>query len=436
MFYRNKKKPEDVLVRLMYNETDQILPIEDQSQAPYYRWSDFKAHYAKVVEEARTTLNLASGNPVLDITGGKVQGVKEGEVLVYKGIPFAAPPVGDLRGKAPSPVLPWKGTRKADHFAPAALQDPISPDDPIYYREFYKGEELQYSEDCLSLNVWAPASAVGRPDAKAPVAVWIHGGAFSHGYSYEKEFDGAEWAKRGVILVTLAYRLGDLGFGPASQTGPGPESQLGFQDQMAALRWVRQNIGAFGGDPFNVTLMGQSAGAISVKYLLTFPEAQPLFAKAILQSGGGVNEMSGGLPEGTRGENHYFGRHMDSGSFDNKPIFMGWVAQDPAFLGKDSILEFAARHAARTDAAPLYVYDFERNLPGEGPGEPDWGAFHSFELWYSFGTLGRSWRPFTEADYDLSRRMLDAWTGFAKTASPGWAPYTETNPHVEILDIE
>ena len=367
-----------------------------------------------------------SDNPVLSVEGGKIQGVKEEGFLVYKGIPFAAPPTGERRGKVLQEVIPWKGILKADRFAPAAVQTPVSKDDPLYYKEFYAEGYPEFSEDCMYLNVWAPPGTVGKPGSKVPVAVWIHGGAFAHGYSFEKEMDGAEWARRGVILVTIPYRVGDLGFGT--------DGMLGFEDQVTALRWVRDNISTFGGNPDNVTVFGQSAGAISVKYLFTLPQARSLFAKAIIQSGGGVNVMSNPpfLPEGTRGEN--MAQAMEEGCFDGKPILIGWTAQDPAFLGKESSLEFSDLRADRDPGTPLYVYDFARNLPGEAEGEPDFGAFHTAELWYMFGTLDRAWRPFTEADHELSQRMLDAWTGFARSSDPGWETYTKEHPFVQVFD--
>ena len=368
-------------------------------------------------------------NPVVKVDGGSLQGVLEGDVLIYKGIPFAAPPVGELRGKVLQAVQPWEGVLKADAFRAAAAQAVKTADDPIWYKEFYADGQPEYSEDCMYLNVWAPAGAVGNAGSKAPVAVWIHGGGFQQGYSFEKEMDGMEWARRGVILVTIPYRLGEIGF-------PSKDCLLGLQDQVFALKWVRDNISAFGGDPSNVTIFGQSAGAISCKYLLTMPEAEDLFAKALLQSGGGVNDMSfhPSLPAGTGGE--IIPAKVEEGCFDTKPIMMGWVAQDPDFLGKPTIAEFADILVARSADRPVYVYAFNRNLPGEAEGEPDFGAFHSFELWYTFGTLDRCWRPFTEADYELSRRMLDCWTSFARTGNPGWKAYDSAEKYVETFDIQ
>ena len=426
IFYKGKKG--DILVRVMYNEKDQILPLKDQSLAPYYSWEAFKEYYEPKCREAQTIVEgFFDDNPVLEIEGGRIQGVKENGALVYKGVPFAAPPVGELRGKPLQPVIPWEGIRKADTFPLAATQPKMSPDDPLYYREFYTEGSAESGEDCMYLNIWTPQDAVGKPESKLPVAVWIHGGAFLHGWSFEVSMDGAEWAKRGVILVTIPYRLGELGFGT--------DEMLGFKDQIKALQWVRDNISAFGGDPSNVTIFGGSAGAISCKYLLTMPEADDLFAKAILQSGGGINVITAvpHMPARPRGQT--LEKAMEEGCFDRKPIMTGWVGNDPGFLGKETVLEFCDMKATR-GGSPVYVFDFERDLPGEKEGEINWGAFHGCETWYIFGTLGRAWRPFTEADYDLSRRMIDAWTAFCRTGNPGWDAYTPNNKAVHIFDVE
>lgn len=367
-------------------------------------------------------------NRPVKVDGGLVQGVQEEDVIIYRGVPFAAPPVGELHGKELQPVQPWEGVLKADTFRAAAMQSAKDPNDPIWYREFYEDAEPEYSEDCMYLNIWAPAAGVGKAEAKAPVAVWIHGGGFQQGFSFEKEMDGVEWAKRGVILVTIPYRLGKIGF---EENG-----LLGFKDQISALKWVRDNISAFGGDPSNVTIFGQSAGAISCKYLHTFPEAKDLFVRSIMQSGGGINDMTfhPSLPAGTGGE--IIPAKVEEGCYDSKPIMMGWVAQDPEFLGEPTVTEFANILVARSAERPIYVYAFNRNLPGEAEGEMDFGAFHSYELWYTFGTLSRCWRPFTEADYALSARMIDAWTSFAKTGNPGWEAATADNLNTKIFDVE
>ncbi|MGX8708497.1 MAG: carboxylesterase/lipase family protein, partial [Bacteroidales bacterium] len=232
-----------------------------------------------------------TGNPVLNVSGGKIRGVltDSSDVLVFKGIPYAAPPVGGLRWQAPQPVLSWEGVRVCDSFGPIAPQPGNAPG-TFYGDEFYWQGTPEQSEDCLYLNVWAPARTVGKPGAKLPVAMWIHGGAYMNGYGYEVTMDGDAWARRGVILVTINYRLGTLGFlsHPELTAEQGQSGNYGTMDQIAALRWIRDNIAGFGGDPDNITVLGQSAGAMSVKNLLISPLSRDMMAKAIIQSGGGV----------------------------------------------------------------------------------------------------------------------------------------------------
>ena len=365
-------------------------------------------------------------SPVVTVEGGAIRGIREGKVLVFKGVPFAAPPVGGLRGESPAPVVPWTGVRDCDRFAPAAIQAPFPHEAALYYREFYSDGDPEFSEDCLYLNVWTPATALKKGNQDLPVAVWIHGGSLDHGYSYEKEMDGVAWAERGVILVTIAYRLGEIGF-------PADGRRLGFEDQIAALKWVKNNISAFGGDPSKVTVFGQSAGAISVKYILADHVGRSLVSGAILQSGGGISPMGIGLPEGTRGE--ILQEAVADGAFDGIPVMVGFTAQDPDILGRGGSLELADALSER-DGARVYVYGFCRNLPGEDEGEGDPGAFHSSELWYMFGTLQRCWRPFTKEDYLLSDRMLEQWTSFARNSDPGYPAYSGPQKHIEILDVQ
>lgn len=201
-------------------------------------------------------------------------------VLAFKGIPFAAPPVGELRWQRPVVPAAWDGQRDATAFAKPCLQAPS-------VEGFYAQEPMPQSEDCLYLNVWAPAGAV---DAARPVMVWIHGGAFITGTASMPLYDGENLARAGVVLVSVNYRLGLMGFfaHPAlSALSPnGVSGNQGLWDQLAALEWVRDNIAGFGGDPGNVTIFGESAGSISVCYLAATPHARGLFAKAIGQSGG------------------------------------------------------------------------------------------------------------------------------------------------------
>jgi len=204
---------------------------------------------------------------------GILQGTVTDSLTIFKGIPFAAPPVGDLRWKAPQPAAKWEGVREATKFAPAPMQAGNPP----------SGK----SEDCLYLNVWTPAKSAND---KIPVLVWIYGGGFSFGSTSEPGYDGAKLAKKGVVLVSIAYRVGQLGFlahPELSAESPNHVSgNYGILDQIAGLKWIRKNIAAFGGDPNKVTIFGESAGGISVSMLCASPLAKGLFEGAISESGG------------------------------------------------------------------------------------------------------------------------------------------------------
>jgi para-nitrobenzyl esterase len=234
--------------------------------------------------------NCNAANPVLTIEGGQVQGVNadiEG-VYVYRGIPYAAPPIKELRWKAPQPVIPWNGVNIADKFGHPGYQAVHYPGG--YTTEWGYGDEAPYSEDCLYLNVWTKAP--GEPNRKLPVALWIHGGGYREGWGSEPEFDGQEWANKDVVLVSINYRLGVFGFlthPELSQESPDHVSgNYGILDQIESLKWIKKNIAQFGGDPDNITIFGQSAGAGSVKTLCGSPLAKDLFKRAIIMSGGGL----------------------------------------------------------------------------------------------------------------------------------------------------
>ena len=213
------------------------------------------------------------------IDGGTVEGVRADGVVAYKGIPFASPPVGALRWHPPAPPQPWTGVKIADRFAPICLQRGSYPDD---------APPEPMNEDCLYLNVWVPDGI--PPGAKLPVMVWIYGGGLLNGTASTPLYAGDKLARRGVIVVTANYRLGALGFlAHPALTQESPEKvsgNYGLLDQIAALQWVKQNVAAFGGDPGNVTVFGQSSGSISISVLTASPLARGLFRRAIGQSGG------------------------------------------------------------------------------------------------------------------------------------------------------
>jgi para-nitrobenzyl esterase len=211
------------------------------------------------------------------VDGGRVEGVRVSGLIVYRGVPYAAPPVGALRWKPPWPVAGWRGVRRAVAFTPACPQKGVSmPGEP----------PPQTDEDCLYLNVWAPAHRA----APRPVLVWIHGGGFVNGATSLPLYDGSALARRDLVFVTVAYRLGPLGFLAhpelTRESAEATSGNYGLMDQVAALEWVQRNIAAFGGDPRRVTIAGQSSGAMSVSILMASPKARGLFQGAIGQSGG------------------------------------------------------------------------------------------------------------------------------------------------------
>lgn len=208
---------------------------------------------------------------IVKVEGGRAQGTVQNGLMVFKGIPFAAPPVGDLRWKAPRPVVPWDTVLQAVHFGP----DPIQG----------WGDREKQSEDCLYLNVWTPAESSGD---RIPVLVWIYGGGFNGGAT--SYYDGQNLARKGVVLVSIAYRVGILGFMAhpelSAESPEGVSGNYGLLDMIAGLQWVKENIAAFGGDPGKVTIFGESAGGIAVSMLAASPLAKGLFHGAISQSGG------------------------------------------------------------------------------------------------------------------------------------------------------
>jgi para-nitrobenzyl esterase len=214
----------------------------------------------------------------LDTPSGRLVGVRHGDVRIFRGVPYARPPVGPLRWRLPEPFPPWSGARDATR------PGPVCPQSPTSYDAFLGGAFSAQSEDCLHLNVFAPSAA----SANRPVMVWIHGGAFIMGAGSQSIYDGSRLAARDVIVVTINYRLGAFGYLALADASEGAASGMGADgvaDQIIALDWVRRNIAAFGGDPDNVTIFGESAGAMCVAALLASPAADGLHHKAILQSG-------------------------------------------------------------------------------------------------------------------------------------------------------
>ena len=229
---------------------------------------------------------IAQSEPVR-VDGGLILGSEQDGVTSYKGVPFAAPPVGERRWKPPAPVQSWGGVRQCDAFGPVCPQAPY-PAASIYARE-----PQPQSEDCLYLNVW---SAAASADERRPVMVWIHGGGLTRGSGSHVVYDGTSLANKGVVLVTVNYRLGPLGYLAhpelSAESDHGSSGNYGVLDQIAALTWVQKNIASFGGDPSRVTIFGESAGSWSVNVLVATPLAKGLFHRAIGESGGSFGPMS------------------------------------------------------------------------------------------------------------------------------------------------
>lgn len=229
-----------------------------------------------------------AGAQQVQTTGGLVKGVSapDGSFRIFKSIPYAAPPVGEFRWQAPRPAAAWQGVRDATEFGPRCLQGQIFAD--IVFRDL--------SEDCLTLNIWTPARGAGD---RLPVMVWIHGGGFQAGAGAEPRHDGEAFARKNIVLVSINYRLGVFGFFShpelTRESGRNASGNYGMLDQVAALRWVRDNIAAFGGNPGNVTIFGESAGSFAVSGLMASPLAHGLFHKAIGESGAFFTARTGTL---------------------------------------------------------------------------------------------------------------------------------------------
>jgi len=453
------------------------------------------AHAQSAATPVRTRSGLVTG------TAAKLPGVR-----AYLGIPFAAPPVGEYRWRAPQPVAAWTGTRAADHFSPSCIQGPNTPFGPWTSEFLLLGPT---SEDCLYVNVWTKAAA----NARRPVLVYVYGGGFSSGSGDVPVYDGSQLADRGLVVVNMNYRVGSLGFlaHPELTKEAGASGNYGLMDQVAALQWVRDNIAAFGGDPRRVMVAGQSAGAMSVYLLTASPMAKGLFQRAAIESGpGGLAAM--GIATGRATTRPRAGAEKDGLAYATKlgastlaelrampaakfvgggrfgPVVDGkFLVEEPAETfaagrqndvptitglnadegsaspgygkttadayrkqveqrygaraarilatypaGSDDEARAAAVQSARdagvagverllaerakTSHTPAFAYYFEHAIPW--PEHPEFGAFHTSEVPYVFGTLDVLKRPWTDVDRALSRTVMGYWVNFATTGDP------------------
>ena len=411
---------------------------------------------------------------------GKIKGIRgnNARVTAYRGIPFAKPPVGDLRWRAPQPVEPWDGVREAYNYGPISMQDTPGLGDDVYCREWHVDPEIPMDEDCLYLNVWTPAKSA---DEKLPVLVWYFGGAFNWGYTAEMEFDGEMLANQGIVVVTVNYRIavmGFLGHPDLTKEAPDAPTNFGLLDQKAGLDWTIENIAAFGGDPDNITIAGQSAGGGSVLNQLACKKNQGKMKRAAIFSGIikmddeqmdiftpvdlkkheqkgveffkflGVSSIEEARKLDAKTVRDKYGEYAqlstdpmkmglrffpcDDGvtftgdptdafaktEVNNVPLMTGYTTDEFVFDGINTVkasVDVTLNESFKNyPDRPLYYYCF-------GPEIPGWdnpGVFHSVDLWFWFETLGMCWRPFTGKHYDLARHMSGYFVNFIKTGDP------------------
>ena len=409
---------------------------------------------------------------------GTVEGIPAADprITAFKSIPFAKPPVGDLRFAPPQPAEPWEGVLQCYKFPPIPVQPSPNrnpPPEDVYSREWSVDPDIPLSEDCLYLNIWTPAKTGNE---KLPVYFWIFGGGWQVGHTAEMEFDGERIARRGIVVVTVNYRVNLFGFTCHPElTAEYPENpaNAGLQDQLAGLKWVYENIDAFGGDKENITIGGQSAGAGSVLFHIGNPDSLKYFKRAVVDSGliyapnmpdmfpkrtvadaeklgqeflkfCGCNSLSearklttdqlrqkwdewGGYPKSIASWTPVYDEKYNRGSLievvqEGKctpcPIFTGFTTDEFIFGGMHAV-EMGIRKLMKEEEAHgiklnNYCYKFDVPIPGwDHPGK-----FHSVDLWFWFETLAKCWRPFKGVHYDVARQMCDYLCNFIKTGNP------------------
>jgi para-nitrobenzyl esterase len=364
---------------------------------------------------------------VVHAPAGAVEGKSVRGIAAFKGIPYARPPVGDLRWKPPVALPAWEGVRKGQSFGAACIQPRSSA------VSIYANPPAKVSEDCLTLNIWAPEKAKG-----APVIVWIHGGALTTGYSHEPIYDGAKLAARGAVVVSINYRLGVLGYMAhpqlSAESPDGVSGNYGLLDQIAALEWVKANIGAFGGDAGNVTIAGESAGALSVLYLMTAPRARGLFHKAIAQSGYMIStpslkdarhgepaaEATGAKVAAALGAKDLAAlRAMDANALSDAALkagFFPWGTIDGKVLPRQIVDSFDRGEQAAVPIIAGFNVGEIRSLRMLAPPVPASAAAYETAIRERYGDLAEAWlklypaRDLAEAILATPRDALYGWT--------------------------
>lgn len=390
---------------------------------------------------------------------GQISGIDCGSYAEFRGIEYAKA----KRWEYPVLTEKWEGTLDATKFGACSYQKRGFENDadcnPFYHKEFRAGMTFTYSEDCLFLNIYAP-----KNKEKCPVLIYIHGGSFTGGSADEGHIDGKAYAEREIIFVGLNYRLGPYGFcsHPDLKNDDGVCGNYGLYDQFAAIEWIKKNIEAFGGDCENITLLGQSAGAMSVDIQLSNPMAEGYYKGAVLMSGAAL-QRGIAKPQTPEKSRKFWDKVIELAGCkdinelreaDVKTLYYAWLdAQKaiktgmlltlPVYDGKllvkgnfsiktipdlpyivgvtkndmvPAVLELLAKkwsNKCRTNSNMCYVYNFMRSLPGD-----DLGAWHSADLPYAFATLEKNWRPFEEVDYKISNQMVESISAFVRTQDP------------------
>ncbi len=409
---------------------------------------------------------------------GMIEGLHgwDPRIAVFKGVPYAKAPVGELRFRSPQPAEPWEGVLQAFDYAPVSMQQTPGIDKESFWtKEMHPtGPEYEVSEDCLYLNIFTPAR---DEHANLPVLFYIHGGGFTGGYPSEIEFDWEHMARKGMVVVAIQYRLGVFGFLAGKvlsdvypQEGKG---NYGIEDQICALKWTRDNIRAFGGDPDRITIAGQSAGAMSVQCLLASPKTEGMIFGAIVESSiegdfPGIPVFANPMEESERigdefmqkggyhsleelqaapaetileqvdtllGPGFHFRPTIDGRILFESPfqayvhdhhkrvpvlagynrgelmMFRGPQDKDaPGMIEATRMFGYIQDSQGRTS----YLYEFD----GDIPGEDRIGSYHGSEMWFAYDSLSRSDRPFTGKHYDLARQMSSYWSNFVRTGDP------------------
>ncbi|WP_330369071.1 carboxylesterase family protein [Butyrivibrio sp. AC2005] len=434
------------------------------------------------------------------VENGEVKGLpgSDPRITVYKGIPFAAPPVGKNRWRSPQPCEDWDGVLNAFEYGPISMQDTPGLGTDIYCKEWHVDPDIAMSEDCLYLNIWTPAK---KANEKLPVLVWYFGGGFQWGYTAEMEFDGEKLARRGIIVVSVNYRLNHLGFlahPEITKEAPEAPGNFGLLDQKAGLEWVYRNISAFGGNPDQITIAGQSAGGGSTMHQLACEDNYDKIKGAVVISGMIHNpkvtddifrplDLSAAEKKGEEffdfigAKSLDEARKIDAETLKAKyaeyaashprmfPIVDGvFSKEDPAVkflegrnapvpvisgnttdefqIDGDSSVEISVK-TVFLDAEKNgrnqnhYYYRFDPDIPGDDTP----GTFHSVDLWFFFESLGKCWRPMEGRHFKLARQMCDMFANFIKTGNPNgkgwdgselpiWEPYTDKNRAEMVFD--